>query len=171
MPPRRPQPASVSDRKVRKRCPTATGGRFATFCHQSCNRALAEWPRTADHPQFCIVGIYKRFSLRSQLQKVVVVAARSDDSRAWVGSVAICTIGSPAGPSLIRELQKCHSCRMLISQCCRNRTLEAGYKQSRSCQTRDCAAQESPGDRVPARGFPLSKPVSCHSLPPLCPSP
>lgn len=69
------------------------------------------------------------------------------------------------------ELQKCHGCRMLISHRCRNRTLRARCKQSRSRQTRDCAAQESPGDRVPARGFPLSEPVSCHSPRPLFPLP
>ena len=37
-----------------------------------------------------------------------------------------------------------------------------GLPQSRFRQTRDCAAQESPGDRVPARGFPLSGDLCFH---------
>jgi hypothetical protein len=39
---------------------------------------------TADNSQFCIVGTYTRFSLRSQLQKVAIITARSDDPTRWI---------------------------------------------------------------------------------------
>ena len=44
--------------------------RFATVTSPKRQPWPWPWPSTADHPQFCIVGAYTRFSLRSQLQKV-----------------------------------------------------------------------------------------------------
>jgi hypothetical protein len=91
MPPRGAQPGVGVRSKGRKAiCATVTGGRL---CHRYVTTAATApgpgpgpgpGPATADHSQFCIVGTYTRFSLRSQLQKVAIIPARSEDSARWV---------------------------------------------------------------------------------------
>jgi hypothetical protein len=56
---------------------------FATGTSPQLQWAVAVAP-TADNSQFCIVGTYTRFSLRSQLQKVAIITARSDDPTRWI---------------------------------------------------------------------------------------
>jgi hypothetical protein len=59
------------------------------------------------------------------------------------------------------NLQKYHSCRRLLLHCCRNGVCHIRLLTITICQIRDCAAQESPGDRVPVPGaFDSSDPVA-----------